>query len=126
LCSKWFLKQLTFSLNPASKIRLATIMTALVEWTVFALALSWALCTNVALRQHYKNSDRPALPENATAMAQLTSIVVVAAAGYSPLHLLWLLPISYLTGFVALEIRIVGRVAWLYGYVIAYTIPSNW
>jgi hypothetical protein len=101
-------------------------MMAVVEWTVFALAVSWAICTNIALRQHYTNSDLPALPENATAMVQLMSIVVVAAGQYSPLHLLWLLPASYLTGFFALRSRIIGRVAWLYGYVVAYTIPSNW
>jgi hypothetical protein len=33
---------------------------------------------------------------------------------------------SYLTGFVALKSRIVAHLAWLYGYVVAYTIPSNW
>jgi hypothetical protein len=101
-------------------------MTAFVEWAIFALALIWAVCTSIALRQHYKDSDHPSLPANATALTQLTSVVVVAAVGCSPFHLLWLLPISYLTGFVALRSRIVGRLAWLYGYVIAYTIPSNW
>ena len=88
--------------------------------------MSWAICTNIALRQHYKNSDKPALPANATAMTQATSIVVAAAVGYSLLHLLWLLPISYLTGFVALRSRGFGRLAWLYGYAIAYTVPFNW
>jgi hypothetical protein len=101
-------------------------MRALVEWAVFALAASWAISSNVALRQHYKSSHRPALPANTTGLAQLTSVVVVAAVGYSPFHLLWLLPISYLTGFFALRSRIVGRLAWFYGYIIAYTIPSNW
>ena len=72
-----------------------------VEWTVFALAAVWTICTNIALRAHYANSDQPALPANATAMAQLVSVVIVATAGYSPLHLLWLLPISYLAGFFA-------------------------
>jgi hypothetical protein len=56
----------------------------------------------------------------------LASVVIVAAAGYSPLHLLWLLPVSYLAGFFALESKIVARLAWLYGYVIVYTIPANW
>jgi hypothetical protein len=98
----------------------------LAEWAVFVLALIWAIFTNIALRQHYKNSDAPTLPANATAMTQLTSVVVVAAAGYSPFHLLWLLPISYITGFLALRSRAFGRLAWLYGYAIAYTVPSNW
>lgn len=97
-----------------------------VEWTVFALAAIWTICTNIALRAHYANSDRPALPANATAMAQLASVVIVTIYGYSPLQLLWLLPISYLTGFFALRVRILGRVAWLYGYLIAYTVPANW
>ncbi len=99
---------------------------ALVEWAVFALAVIWAICTNIALRQHYRNSDRPALPENATALVQLTSVVGVVAAGYSPFHLLWLVPISYLTGYLTLRSRVVARLARLYGYAIAYTIPSNW
>ena len=101
-------------------------MVAVGGWTVFALAVSWALCTNIASRQHYKDSDQPALPANTTALTQLTSVVVVAAVGCSQFHLLWLLPISYLTGFVASRSRIVARLAWLYGYVVAYTIPSNW
>jgi hypothetical protein len=95
-------------------------------WTVFALSVIWVICTNIALRQHYKDSDRPALPANATAMTQLIGVVVVAAVGCSPFHLLWVLPASYLTGFFALRSKIVGRAAWLYGYVVAYTIPSNW
>jgi hypothetical protein len=101
-------------------------MKVLAEWAVFALSLIWIISTNIALRQHYKNSDQPALPANATAMTQATSIVVVAAIGCSPLHLLWLLPTSYLTGFFALRSSVFGRLAWLYGYAIAYTVPSNW
>jgi hypothetical protein len=101
-------------------------MIALVQWAVFALAAIWAISTNIALRQHYKNSDQPALPANATALTQLMGVVAVAVAGYSPLHLLWLLPVSYVSGYLALRFRIVGRLAWLYGYVVAYTIPSNW
>jgi hypothetical protein len=78
-------------------------------WTVFALSVIWVICTNIALRQHYKDSDRPALPANATAMTQLIGVVVVAAVGCSPFHLLWVLPASYLTGFFALRSKIVGR-----------------
>jgi len=101
-------------------------MAGFVGWAVFALSVIWAICTNIALRQHYKDSDQPTLPANATAMTQLIGVVVVAAVGCSPFHLLWVLPVSYLTGFFALRSRIVGRAAWLYGYVVAYTIPSNW
>jgi hypothetical protein len=42
----------------ARRMKLAEI----VGWAVFGLALSWAICTNIALRQHYKHSDQPALP----------------------------------------------------------------
>jgi hypothetical protein len=102
------------------------VVITLAQWTVFALAASWAICTNFALRQHYKHSDQPTLPANATALTQLSGVVAVILAGYSPFHLLWLLPVSYFTGFLALRSRIIGRLAWLYGYVVAYTIPSNW
>jgi hypothetical protein len=102
------------------------VVITLAQWAVFALAASWAICTNFALRQHYKHSDQPTLPANATALTQLAGVVAVTVAGCSPFHVLWLLPMSYFTGFLALRSRIVGRLAWLYGYVIAYTIPSNW
>jgi hypothetical protein len=102
------------------------VVITLAQWTVFALAASWAICTNFALRQHYKHIDQPTLPANATALTQLSGVVAVILAGCSPFHLLWLLPVSYFTGFLALRSRIIGRLAWLYGYVVAYTIPSNW
>jgi hypothetical protein len=102
------------------------ILVTVVEWTVFALAATWAIGTNIALRQHYKNSNRPELLANSTALAQLMSVVVIAVAGYSPFHLVWLLPASYLTGIFVLRSRIASRVAWLYGYAVTYTIPSNW
>jgi hypothetical protein len=101
-------------------------MVQVIGWAVLALAASWAICTNFALRQHYKHSDQPTLPANATALTQLTGVAAVAAAGYSPFHLLWLLPASYFAGFLTLRSRIIGRLAWVYGYVVAYTIPSNW
>src|SRR5262245_18989598 len=97
-----------------------------VEWAVFGLAVIWVTSTNIALRAYYKNSLQPALPQNAIAMAQLASVIIVAAGGYSPLHLLWLLPISYLSAFFALESKIGTRLVWLYGCVIASTIPANW
>src|SRR5207248_3779151 len=98
------------------------VLITFVQWVVLALAASWAICTNIALRQHYKHSDQPALPANATALTQLTGVIAVAVAGCSPFHLLWLLLASYFTGFLALRSRIVGRLAWLYGYLVAYTI----
>src|ERR1700737_1725632 len=60
------------------------------EWIVFAPCLIWTVSTNIALRQHYKNSLRPSLPANATHMRRLTSVVIVAIVGYPPFHLLWL------------------------------------
>jgi hypothetical protein len=93
---------------------------------VFALCAVWTISTNIALRQHYKHSDQPMLPANSIAMTQLIAVVVIATARYSPFHLLWLLPIAYLTGFIALRSRFFGRIVWLYGYAIAYTVPSNW
>jgi hypothetical protein len=40
-----------------------------VEWVILALALIWVVCINIALRQRYKDSDRPTLPTNATAVS---------------------------------------------------------
>jgi hypothetical protein len=94
-------------------------------WAVFALALVVTICTNIALRQHYKHSYQPELPANTIALTQLTSVVAVAA-GYSPFHLLWFFPLSYFIGFFTLRSRVFCRLAWLYGYVVAYTIPSKW
>jgi hypothetical protein len=72
-------------------------------------------------------AQRPTgIASNVTALTQLTGVVAVAVAGYSPFHLLWLFPVSYFTGFFALRSRIGSRLAWLYGYVVAYTIPSKW
>ena len=53
------------------------VVITLAQWTVFALAASWAICTNFALRQHYKHSDQPTLPANATALTQLSGVVTV-------------------------------------------------
>jgi heme O synthase-like polyprenyltransferase len=50
------------------------------EWVVFALCAVWTISTNIALRQHYKNSDQPMLPANSTAMTQLIGVVVIAVA----------------------------------------------
>jgi ABC-type xylose transport system permease subunit len=96
------------------------------EWIVFAIALLWAIMTNISVRQHYMTSDEPSLPANAIAMTQMVIIVIIAVFHYSPLHLLWLFLLSYVMGFIALRVRIIGRLAWLYGYLIAYTIRSNW
>ena len=96
------------------------------EWIVFALCAVWTISTNIALRQHYKNSDQPALPANSTAMTKMIGVFVIVIIWYSPFHLFWVLPIAYLTGFIALRSRFFGRIVWFYGYVIAYTVPSNW
>lgn len=99
---------------------------SLFEWIVFVLGLIWALMTNIHVRQHYKTSNMPMIPANTFAMVQTTGLVTVAITHYSPLHLLWLFLISYVLGFFALKIKILGRLAWLYGYLISYTILSNW
>lgn len=59
-------------------------------------------------------------------MVQFVSVLVIAALRISPFHLIWLLLVSYLSGYVALRSRLYGRIAWLYGHVIACAVPSNW
>jgi hypothetical protein len=98
----------------------------LLEWIVFSSALLLGIMTNIIARQHYKMSSQPALPANAFAMTQTASIVIIVVFHYSPFHLLWLFLLSYVMGFVTLRVRIFGRLAWLYGYLLSYTIRSNW
>ena len=59
-------------------------MAKVIGLAVFALALSVTICTNIALRQHYKHSNLPEFPANATALTQLTGVVAVAVAGPTP------------------------------------------
>jgi hypothetical protein len=98
---------------------------SVIEWMVFILGCLWSLMTNITVRQHYKGSNTPALPANTFAMIQIVSVILNIVFRFSPLHLFWLFLISYIAGFFALRIRIIGRLAWSYGYLIAYTISSN-
>jgi hypothetical protein len=97
-----------------------------IKWAALTLAALWALSTNLTVRNHYKTSSTPVLPANTFALGQVLSIVGVLALHLSPFHLLWLFPCTYLAGFFSLRSRIVAFLPWLYGYLLAYTIPSTW
>jgi len=73
------------------------------EWVVLIAASLWALTTNIIVRQHYKESKAPTIPANTFALVQLLSVIGVVVLRRSPLHLLWLFPLSYLAGFIALR-----------------------
>lgn len=96
------------------------------EWTVLALAGLMAISANLTVRQHYKTSDAPMIPANTFAMVQTLSVIGVLALHKSPLHLLWLFPLSYLVGFLALRFKPLAFLPWLCGYLLSYTIPANW
>ncbi len=97
-----------------------------VEWGILILAALWTLMTNLSVRERYKISSQPTIPANGFAMFQTVSVVGVSVLHYSPLHLFWLIPLAYVFGFVALRFKPFQILAWLYGYVLSYTIPSNW
>lgn len=94
--------------------------------TVLTAAAFVTVSTNVHVRNYYKRSTKPLIPANSFALAQALLLGTVLTFRYSPLHLIWLFPLTYLTGFVALRSRLVAFVAWMYGYLLAYTIPENW
>lgn len=96
------------------------------EWVVLLPAALWALLTNITVRNHYKESSTPTIPANTFALVQLLSVVGVLLLHRSPFHLLWLFPLSYLAGFIALRFKPLAFLSWLYGYLLAYSIPANW
>jgi hypothetical protein len=97
-----------------------------VRWSVLTVAALWALSTNLTVRNHYKTSSMPVLPANTFALFQTLSVLGVLALHRSPFHLLWLFPLSYAAGFFSLRSKVFAFLPWLYGYLLAYTIPSNW
>ena len=97
-----------------------------VEWGVLILGGLWATSTNATVRNHYKTSNAPVLPANTFAMIQALSVIGVLVLHRSPFHLFWLFPLSYILGFLALRLKPLAFLAFLYGYMLAYTIPSNW
>lgn len=97
-----------------------------IEWGVLALGTLWALFTNFSVREHYKASHQPAIPANSIALFQTLAVLGVWLLHFSSLHLVWLIPSSYVYGFIALRVRPLSFLAWLYGYLVAYTSPANW
>jgi hypothetical protein len=98
------------------------------EWIVLILASSWALTTNLVVRNHYKKNSTPALGANMDAMLLTFSVVGVLILHKSPLHLFWLFPLSYIAGFIfnPYKSKVFAFLPWLYGYILSYTIPANW
>jgi hypothetical protein len=98
------------------------------EWVVLIPASLWALLTNITVRERYKTTVTPSLGANMQAMLQTFSVLAVLVFHKSPLHLLWLFPSTYIAGviFNPYKSKIFGFLPWLYGYLLSYTIPSNW
>jgi hypothetical protein len=99
---------------------------AWINWGILILGALWAFFTNWTLRNYYKMNIAPAVPVNTFALIQTLSVVGVVVLHRSPFHLLWLFPLSYLAGFFTIRSRILAFLPWLYGYIVACTIRSNW
>jgi hypothetical protein len=96
------------------------------ELMVFAIGLLWAMGSNIPLRRHYGMSNKPVVVASAIAMTQMVSVIATVIFLYSPFHLVWLFLASYVAGFLSLRIKMLGRIAWFYGYMVYCTIPANW
>jgi hypothetical protein len=107
------------------EIKLLRVM-VWIKWTVLILGTLWAIGTNMTLRDHYKRSQTPMITVNTFALIQTLSVVVIIAFHRSPLHLLWLFPLSYLAGFFTLRSKVLVFLPWLYGYLMLFTLPSTW
>ncbi len=96
------------------------------ELGLSVIAGLWALSTNLNVREHYRSSAAALIPANTIAFVQTFSVLGVLTLHRSPLHFLWLFPVSYIAGFFTLRSKILAFFPWLYGYLLAYTIPKNW
>jgi hypothetical protein len=96
------------------------------EWIIFFVGAMFALGTNHTVRKHYKTDQTPAIPANTFALIQTVSVIFILISKYSPFNLIWIFLLSYILGFLALKVSVLQWIAWLYGYLLALTIPSNW
>jgi hypothetical protein len=99
------------------------------KWFELVLLVSgvlWAFSNNWSVRNYYKSSATPMIPANTIAFVQTFSLLGILLFHFSPLHLLWLFPMSYVAGFFTMRSKILAFVPWVYGYLLAYTIPKNW
>jgi len=97
-----------------------------VKWTTLIVGVWWAISTNITLRGYYKRSLAPAMPVNTSALIQTLSVVIIISFHRSPLHFLWLFPLSYVAGFFTLRSKVLAFLPWLYGYLMLFTLPSTW
>jgi len=101
-------------------------MMAWIECTILISGGVWAFLTNLNLRNYYKATKRSLPTVNTFAFIQTLSVVGVLILHRSPLHLLWIFPISYIATFFTLRSKFLNFLPHLYGQIVYLTIPSNW
>jgi hypothetical protein len=74
----------------------------IISTVVFVLAIFWVLSQLVATRRKLRTGQVVIPPLFAATLVFLVGILVVAALGASPLHLLWLFPLSFVLGLALL------------------------
>ena len=72
----------------------------LINTVVFVLALIWVLRQMAVTRRRMRTGQVVIPPLFAATLVFLLCILVVVAIGVSPLHLLWLFPLSFVLGLV--------------------------
>jgi hypothetical protein len=74
----------------------------IIHTVVFVLAILWVLSQLVVTRRKLRTGQVVIPPLFAATLVFLVCILVVAALGASPLHLLWLFLLSFVLGFALL------------------------
>ena len=74
----------------------------IIRTVVFVLAILWVLSQLVVTRRKLRTGQVVIPPLFAATLVFLICILVVAALGASPLHLLWLFLLSFVLGFALL------------------------
>lgn len=91
-----------------------------IEWIVFVFAVLWAAMNHNTLIQYYKTNSRSEAFPNSMALCQIIGVVSDIIFQYSPLHLIWLFLLSYVFPFFVIRVPFLAKIAWLYGYSIAW------
>lgn len=74
----------------------------MINYGIIALAIGWIVWYFVHLRRQLLSGAMLVPPVMAAALVFIPCIVLVILTGVSPLHLIWLFPVSFLIGFVLL------------------------
>lgn len=100
----------------------------ILEWCVLGLATFIALMGFYWIRRQVYSGDGPTYGTICSNLCYLVAVVVIWFTDYSPFHLLWLFPASFVMGFLTLAPAfslILVPLAKLYGFVATIGLDSE-